>query len=249
MILVVSDLDEVLRSDKGPVAPELAGAIARVGSRADVKICIITGAPAAHVPPIFYHVAFAESGAVRIDRGGSLTIMHEGALVIRDLREMLGITKDDGLDEIKEGSVIIEEPRFASLTLLFGRPPHYPGISTSASSVQVLLKIEDFLHERRAALHILPGVHKDYEWIDVTTTTKEATIGRLLKEMPEVKKAYYLGDGRNDLAVMRNPNITPVGFANSIPEIRELAYVLGIYISYPGPEGGALEFFGFLESQ
>ena len=250
MILVVSDLDEVLRADKGPVARELAEAIARIGSRSDVTICIITGAPHAHIPPIFYHTAFAESGAVRLDQHGTLAIAHEGEEVIKDLRRALGITKDDGIDEIKEGSVIIEEPRFCSLTLLFGAPPHYPGLITSASPAKVMERIKDFVGDRRAAgLHILPGAHKSYEWIDITTTTKEATVGRLLAAMPDVKKAYYLGDGRNDLAVMRNPHITPVGFANSIPEIQELVYICGIYIPHPGPQGGALEFFRFLESQ
>ena len=246
--VVISDIDGVLRDNKEPPSKELCEIIIRLCApelhdiARGMLFFMITGAPVAHLPSLPALLAFAESGAVKRLGNGDYVVKGKGMNAIRTLRKLLRITREDGLDEIEEGSIIIEEPRFCSLTLLFGQPPHYPDTKTTAPPSIVEERIRRLIAHAQLPLQVIPARSRTYAWLDIVATTKAEVIKELLAQK-EWMRAYYLGDGSNDLEVMRFPSIVPVGFRNSIEEIKELARMRGIYIAIPGPIGGALRFF------
>ncbi|MEK7561207.1 MAG: hypothetical protein AAB539_04630 [Patescibacteria group bacterium] len=245
-ILIASDVDGVLRYRKEPLAPELERAILDCrdtrGSAIMVHRCLITAAPLAHLPRLGVEFGLAESGGIIRYASGETFTFDQGTDDILRLREFLGIAVENGPETLTEGRVIIEGIRRTSLTLLFGAPPHYAGIKTAASVADVLTRIQEYINASDARLHIYCAATKSYEWIDVMTWSKERAISLLIAQM-RYDKMYYLGDGTNDLPVMQRRDVIPVGFTNSIAEIRDLAEERGIFINREGPLGGAEEFF------
>jgi len=245
-ILIASDVDGVLRYRKEPLAPALADAMVSCSDSRDpsfmIHRCLITGAPLSHLPDIPVEFGFAESGGVMRHGSEETFTFDQGFNAVCRLKEFLGITVEDGPDAIDGRTVIVEGVRRTSLTLLFGKPPHYKGVKTTATAVDVLTRIRGYIHRNNLRVHVYPAATKDYEWIDVATRNKERAIGLLMEQM-RYDRIYYLGDGSNDLPVMLRPDVIPVGFTNSIAEIRDLAEERGIFINREGPLGGAEEFF------
>ena len=158
---------------------------------------------------------------------------------IKRLRRRLGIEVDDGPSLIPGvGTVIVEGGRWASLTLLTGTPPHYPGVMGDAALEPLKPLVWQY------GLQAMSGRDTVYKWLDCIPGGKELTVRRFLDRGP----LYYLGDGFNDLASMELSGVIPVGFQNSIPEIQALAKQRGIYVDLPGPDGGVTEFFQRLNS-
>lgn len=254
-ITVISDVDDVLRRGKEPVAQEVGEAICEFRARGS-RFLMITGAPKSHLPLYIPADAyFAETGAVWKREGRKWTYSKKAKEAIGALRASLGIAKEDGLDEIEEGTIIVEGIRSCSLTILFGHPPHYPSFEGTAQKEEVERRITQIISEDErlfSSIHRGSGVatigERPYEWIDITVTTKALTVEKILQGC-EHQEAYYLGDGRNDLDAMNLPGITPVGFRNSIPQIQELAQQRGIYIPLPAPPEGVVRFFDLLQQR
>jgi len=234
---VVADLGGILREDKLPLPKEVEGWLRRFVDKGGELICI-TGAPLSHIPTSLFEIAkviFAEMGAVRWERGKTTLY---GASEIEELRSLLNIKEESGPAKIKGiGEVIIEGPREASLTLLFGSPPHYPGIVTDGDFCRAKVFIEYLLKEHDLALHIIPGQGKGYAWIDIAPMTKEKTLFNFLISRNPHGRCFYLGDEESDIAPMKLPRVIPVGFPNCHPEIQKLARIRGIFINVPAPKG------------
>lgn len=254
-ILVISDVDDILRRGKDAVDPKVKQAIREFRTQ-EAKFVVITGAPASHLPLYLpADVYFAESGAVWKRRKGKWMYSKEAKRVIDALRASLGITKEDGLDEIEEGKIIVEGMRSCSLTILFGHPPHYPSLESTARKEDVERRVAQIVSRDK---QLFSSIHQGsgratlgeqlYEWIDITVTTKALTVAQILQRSDH-QEAYYLGDGRNDFDAMNLPRIIPVGFKNSIPQIQELAQQRGIYIPLPAPPEGVVQFFDLLKQR
>lgn len=242
MAVVFCDIDGVLRGRKGePVSPDTYEEI--MSFRGDGGIFnMITGAPLAHVPTIPAHMIFAEAGGVRImPEQSGMYVFEQGRTAILELRDRLAIFQEDGIVETPFGSLIVEGPRrFTSLTLLFGYPPHYPGYVTSAKMEEINAWIDELVRELSLTLSL--GHDTTYSYSDIFSLTKRQAVAIAMGEAGW-ERAYFLGDKHPDLEAMLLPGIVPVGFSNSIEEIRILARERGVYIDLPGPTGGVAEFF------
>lgn len=245
-VTVISDLDGTLRYDKAPLAPCLIQEMRGAWAHTDMLFIALTGGTVDHLPSLpFPYVGCAESGAVIKHNGRLVTNPHarQAIAAFKNVFESEDVL--DGPMELPEGDFIWEGIRHATITLLRGSPPHYP-VTVSGSLESLKLRIEHIimstLTPRGLSLACIPGHSATYEWLDIVPVTKEDTVVQLMQALG-FTKAYYLGDGRNDLNAMRLPEITPVAFSNSIPEIIALAQQSGIFIDLPGPAGGAEKFF------
>lgn len=238
---LVSDIDEILREGKRPISEAVQASLSE-----HVKGGIfITGAPLSHVPKELFllpgAVIFAEHGGIRWEKG--LESVIPNARDIETIREKLGISVKDGLQEINgQGSVIIEGPRSSGLTLLFGSPLHYPFRST-ASRDDIKSKVEAIIEKENLRVLAYPGEEQLYTWLDLITVTKSETISGLIKDGVLSVPFYYMGDKSNDLEVMRLEGAIPVAFPNCIKEIISLAEQKGIYIPYLPYREGIPKFF------
>ena len=239
--LILCDVDEVLRPGKQPVSADLIDIISYV-RRIGVHVGMITGGALSQLPDIAVDLAFAESGGVMRLPDGNVRVNDQLNGAIAKLDQFLGLRGSTGWQEPPAGGVILEEERFSGRTFLFGSPPHYPGLCARGSLEDLYQRISDYITQNAVRLMVMPGVAQTYRWLDVISVTKEETLSRILHEC-SYDKIYYLGDGPNDLVSMQLPGIVPVGFANSIAAIREIAQARGEYIPLPGPEGGSYEFF------
>lgn len=243
---VIADIDEILRENKQPLPEDVREGLRKFQGKGGELTCI-TGAPLGHVPKPLFSIAkviFAEMGGVSL-KEGEMTLFK--AEEIEHLRSLLGITASDGFQEIEEGNVIIEGPRQASLTLLFGKPPHYP-IQSTADFGRAKERIELLIKEHRLSVHLTPGKgsQHEYQWLDITVTTKAETVKRLLAQDDPGGPIFYLGDGGSDFEAMKILEVIPVGFTNCLPEIQELAQSRGVFIPLPAPHGGTVAFFSSL---
>jgi hypothetical protein len=251
-IAALSDVDNTLREKKGAVRAETIKAI-REFQRAGGVSGVHTGAPSHHIPrEVPAHIILGESGGVmEIPERGGRSIYEPGRAIIARLRVELGIQEEDGLTHTPWGPAILEGPRYTSLTFLTGAPPHYPGVQV-ATPLEVLhagvMKTLGRLGLREVWLSV--GSDTSYSWLDVRTMSKARAVANLLPMLREgdIHTIYVLGDDRSDFEAMLVPDATPVGFANSIQEIRALARERGVYVDLPGPTGGVAEFFRRLNS-
>jgi hydroxymethylpyrimidine pyrophosphatase-like HAD family hydrolase len=242
--VVFCDVDGTLRNGK---TNAVSGKIKEAASRfiqEGGKHFLITGAPAGHLPQGWERWAsgaYTESGGVLLLPTGKILVRDEQARqAVAQLRGELGIVVDDGWTRLPQfGSVIVEGGRKASLTLLTGNPPHYPGAMGDAD----LEAIEPFVS--RHGLQAIHGKDTVYRWLDCVRGGKELTVQ---EDLDSGERVYYLGDGENDLAAMELPGVIPVGFSNSIQEIQTLAKRQGVYIDLLAYGGGVAEFFRRLNS-
>lgn len=241
---IVADVDGTLRAKKNDQLPAEMRERVFTLRKQGVEFYLLTGAPAGHVPrEISFDSAFAEFGGVRIDSDGLLGVEWGLARDIEILRKAIGVDVSYGAGKAGGLPVFLEGPRWTSLALLTGRPAHCFGFSSNTSIGALEEMVKKTLVRERLPLHLSRGEKPgEYSWLDITATTKEATVAAL----QDGGKIFYLGDGENDLEAMRLPGVIPVGFRNSVLEIRRLACQRGVYIDKPGPYGGALEFFNLL---
>jgi hypothetical protein len=239
--LILCDVDDVLRPGKQPMALDLIQLIFKVRTK-NIHVGMITGGAFSQLPNFPVDLAFAESGGVMRLPGGCMYVVGNLNGIIAGFDQYLGVNSVEGWQEPPVGGVILDCLRFSSRGFLFGRPPHYPGLHAAASYEDFLARASEYVFLQAPHLSIVPGTANGYRWFDVVSTTKEKTVLQLM-EGSIYGKIYYLGDGNNDLAAMQLPDITPVGFSNSIAQIQEIARSRGHYIDLPGPEGGSYEFF------
>ncbi|MFH1575449.1 MAG: hypothetical protein ABIB55_00710 [Candidatus Nealsonbacteria bacterium] len=237
----VSDIDEILREEKKPISREMQESLNRYGQEG----IFITGAPLSHVPQELFMLQaatiLAEHGAVKWRRGQNNVV--SGARDIEIIRKKLGISINDGFQEMDEHcSVIIEGPRTSSLTFLFGAPPHYPFCAT-ANRESIKDKIQDIIQEDGLSVSIYQGEDKVYTWLDLITSTKKDAIQQLIIDGTLSAPFFYIGDKENDLEVMQLEEVVPVAFPNCICDIISLARQRGIYIDCLPYEGGVSKFF------
>ncbi len=242
MPLVVSDIDGVLRRDKQPLPADIREALGRFKEKGGELVCI-TGAPLHNVPFELFdlsNLVLAEMGGVR-RRGGKVELV--GAEAIELLRALLGIAPFWGLQEIEEGTVIVDGPRDASLCLFSGAPPHWP--STAAADLSLVEKrVSSLITQHGLSLSVMPGRDETYGWLDMTVTTKAEAVQRLLEDLAgPCSEVYYLGDTESDLPAMQLSGVIPVGFLNCIPRIQALAREQGIFIPQNASDRGVVEFF------
>lgn len=242
----VSDVDEILRHNKGPVSQENQRNLIKYGKNG----IFITGAPLTHVPKELFMLqaatVLAEQGSVKWQKEKDNVVLMAGAIEI--IKSKLGIATEDGLCEFDgQGSVIVEGPRISSLTFLFGAPPHYP-FSTTADREMVKSKIHNIIQEESLPISIYSGEDETYTYLDLITTTKRETAQRLIREGILTRPFYYVGDKRNDLAVMELDGVVPVAFPNCIGEVISIARAKGIYIPFLPYEEGLTKFFDFIHN-
>ena len=243
-ISIISDVDGVLRQDKEPIGKQVIQAIKQVAR--GVNFSALSGAPIHHLEDLFEIpiTVFGEMGGVkRNGLSGEIKIDEEKRKEIEDFKEIISLKKEDGLAEIKlDGRsvpVIVEGPRFTSICILGGSPPHYPW-RVPPIIEKVVEKIEEIIERHGFKLSCIPGSipekeSKNYNWLEIVSVTKEETAKQLIKE---TQRVYYIGDGTSDFQVMEKlPGIIPVAIENSIPEIKNLAKQRGICIDKPGPQG------------
>lgn len=238
-VVVISDVDGVLREGKGIAVPsKIRQGVASFRRKGGI-FNMITGGPLAHVPDIPAHMVFAEAGGVRVTPRGKY-VFEEGRVSVLALRQHLGILQKNGFVETSFGSLIVEGPRWTSLALLFGCPSHYPGCVTSANMEEVHARIGKL--GLKFPLMLSKAHDTNFGYVDVFSFTKRQAIEAAMCEAGW-DNAYFLGDKDPDFEAMSLKGIIPVGFPNSIEEIRALARERGVYIDLPGPQGGVAEFF------
>ncbi len=241
-ICVVFDVDGILVVNKGPMDASVSQSLDRFGANGG-KLIVITGAPLKHIPRELFSFSgatlLAEHGAVQW-RDRETTVLGE-AEAIDKIKKGMGITVQDGVQKIDGGTIIVEGPRLASLTLLFGRPPHYPSGEATANPKVITARIKEIIERENLPVSVWPGHDGSYSYLDLIITTKRKTIQRLIKNGTLSTPFPYLGDKENDLEVMRLKGVIPVAFPNCIGEIISLAAQKGkngIYIPYlPYKEG------------
>ena len=245
-ISIISDVDGVLRQNKEPIGKQVIQAIKQVAR--GVNFSALSGAPIHHLKDLFEIpiTVFGEMGGVkRNGLSGEIKIDEKKRKEIKDFKEIISLKKENGLTEIKlDGRsvpVIVEGPRFTSICILGGNPPHYPW-RVPPIMEKVVEKIEEIIERHGFKLSCIPGSipekdrkSKKYNWLEIVSVTKEETVRQLIKE---TQKVYYIGDGTSDFRVMEKlPGIIPVAIENSIPEIQKIAKGKGIFINKPGPQG------------
>lgn len=242
--IVFSDLDDTLRWGKDPLSAETKRAISSFRHKGGFLIPI-TGGPKSHIPRyLIAPCAFSESGAVMLWRQKTMVIAPaEGIAAIESINYFLGIKIRDGpctiLDEYR---VIIEGPREACLTIVSGKHSLYPDAETDAPIEKVKNIIQDIVKQHSLPLRIISGIGDGYYWIDINTYFKKEDAVAWFKKTAGIPRAYYLGDGMNDYEAMALAFVTPIGFENSHPKIKELIERRnGIMIYKAGPDGGVSE--------
>jgi len=248
MRMIVADIDGTLRDNKKDRLPAEMRDRAATLLAQGWELYFLTGAPAAQVPrEVPFTSAFAECGGVKVNSQGLLDFDKALRTPIEILQRALGITPLYGLygDAKARGiPVFLEGPRWTSITFLTGMPKHCPGFSSNVPIKVLKEMVREVIMREGLYLNLSQGEKPgEYAWLDVTAATKEATVATLQQNGEEI---FYLGDGENDFKAMSRHGVTPVGFRNSVLEIRRLACQRGVYIDKPGPQGGALKFFDLL---
>lgn len=241
--LVFTDIDNTMRWDKDPILPENEQAIQKFQKKGGTLIAV-TGAPLWHIPRILRRtLAFGESGGVLAfpdDRIITL-VPDEGLSAMWELRRYLGIDVSAGMFQINGEKVIVEGPRYSSLTLASGDHPDYPDDKGTISIDTLDEQVQMIIEECQFPLVANKGKVKNYEWIDVTARFEKHHAVTCFMGSVDRKEAYFLGDGLNDLEAMEDDSIIPVGFSNSVPQVQEIARKKGILINQDGPDGGAAQ--------
>ncbi len=246
--IVISDVDGVLRQNKKPISVPLFEKIKEISSNG-TEFIAISGAPLEHLEDLSTLSSariFAEMGGVELVRNNGSNfreILASNSHHIDFLKKALGFRVEKGIDKIDKIEVIVEGPRFTSLSIITGSPPHYNyEVPTSfAIRTKLLQKIEDLIRHYGLNLTVMPGEDNLYQWIDVVSITKTQMVEKIVKNKTNIKKIYYLGDGASDLGPMKLSQIIPVALKNSIEEIKKIAWEKGVYINEEGDKG-ALEF-------
>jgi hypothetical protein len=247
--IVFSDVDLTQRWGKHPISAENVEGIWAFRERGGLVIPI-TGAPFTHIPHVLKKdFAFSESGAVVSWIEGDsikneIIAPQESIWALEELQLRLGVSPCGGWNKIQQGYVFVEGPRRASLTLVSGYHPHaFPSGMFHTVSLEVLeYTVGSIIEENGFPLQMRIGEAKEYQWVDVLCGfEKHHAVEFFLKETG-FSSIYYLGDGANDLKAMQLSGVVPVGFRNSIAEVRETVYQRGgIYIDKNGPDGGAAD--------
>ncbi|HEX9721834.1 MAG TPA: hypothetical protein VGA53_01075 [Candidatus Paceibacterota bacterium] len=241
--IVFTDVDETQRWGKDDISSANAEAIKNF--REHGLLIPITGAPLWHIPPELQGgIMYGESGGVLQLPNKQIVelVPEEGTEAIRKLRSLLGICAMEGLDFIDGDSVLLEGPRYVSLTLVSGRHPHYPGKVGTISIEKLEERIGRLIEDHRLPLVIRKGVADTYSWLDITVLFEKHNAVACFLERTGLCGVYYLGDGANDVESIKHPCVVPVGFKNSIPEIQTTCKDHGILIrDKDGPDGGAAE--------
>ena len=237
-ISIISDVDGVLRQNKEPIGKQVIQAIKQVAR--GVNFSALSGAPIHHLKDLFEIpiTVFGEMGGVkRNGLSGEIKIDEKKRKEIKDFKEIISLKKENGLTEIKlDGRsvpVIVEGPRFTSICILGGNPPHYPW-RVPPIIEKVVEKIEEIIEDHGFKLNCIPGKDENYDWAEIVSFTKVMTVRRLIKKNQEI---YYIGDNNSDFQVMKELPVIPVALENSIPEIKKIAKGKGIFINKPGPQG------------
>ena len=241
---IISDVDGVLRQDKKPIEPQVLQAIQQVIEN-EVDFSALSGGPIGHLKDLFKIpkiTIFGEMGGVKVISGNGLSdkveikVDEQKREEIEEFKKVISLQSEDGLTEIKidsfSMSVIVEGPRYTSICMLGGNPPHYPWriprIMEAAEEINGLIRDYGF------KLNCIPGKDENYDWLEIVSLTKVMSVEQLIGGK---QKVYYIGDNNSDLQVMKKLPVIPVGLKNSISEIRDIAKKRGIYIDKPGPEG------------
>lgn len=263
------DVDDFIRKDKQPLDEELEDTM-QACRRTGMHIGFVTGAPFSHVGGLtVVDAIIAESGGVQVFGAGNMSI-HRGDAVhnphdesMKFFAKHLGLVPGKVFQEIPEGTIILEGPRKASITILCeGTPPHFPGLKATARRKDLEARINQDIVDLHICLRAAGGTTHGYSWIDISWpwNTKNHALSRLGGDPSNGcsscghgrRKVYYGGDGQSDLEVMQgfSSSMVPLAMQNSIPEIKKIAAERGIYVNKPGPGGGALELFKrFLEDR
>lgn len=115
-----TDIDKTQRWDKNDIRGENKRAIKKFRKKGGLLIPI-TGAPLCHIPQVFHKsIMFGESGgAMMLPDNRIVELVPEaGKEAMWELRQLLGITVSEGMDRIGTTTVLMEGPRYVSLTLL-----------------------------------------------------------------------------------------------------------------------------------
>lgn len=239
---VFSDIDKTIRWNKDSPSPATQKAIEDFLSKG--TFIPITGGPLAHVPEfLLKNFVLVESGAVGYWPGGKeeILVSQEKQNALAQLMSFLGIQKTHGVVTMSNGcKVILEGPRKASSTYVTGRHPDYRDVHITTPLEELGRMVRSYIEEKQLPLTVSEGTAETYGWEDVRSCEKDEAVRCFLKRNG-ISSAYFLGDGFNDLAAMQLEQIIPVGFANSIPEIQEIAKERGIFVNRLGPDGGVVE--------
>lgn len=242
--IVFSDLDKTLRWGKKAIDSENKTAILKFRENGGLFIPI-TGGPGHHVPSFLINpIGFAESGGLLVGRKENFAIVtDEGLSALECLKSKLDVSTEDGPDIILgKYEIIIEGPRIATLTIVTGKHPLYRGITTDTPIETIGAAVREIIDDCSLPLELIIGTADNYSWLDVTTSFRKENAVMWLLESIGRESAYFMGDGMNDYAAMELPGLIPIGFENSIPEIKKLIEVRrGILISKAGPDGGVAE--------
>lgn len=237
-ISIISDVDGVLRQNKEPIGKQVIQAINQVVEKG-VNFSALSGAPMHHLEDLFEIpiTVFGEMGGVKWNGlSGEIEIDEEKREEIEDFKKIISLKKEDGLTKIKLDGisvpVIVEGPRFTSICILGGNPPHYPW--RVPPIIEKAKKIEEIIERHGFKLYCIPGRDERYNWLEIVSVAKVETVSQLIKEN---QKVYYIGDNNSDFQVMKKLPVIPVAIENSIPEIKEIAKQRGICINKPGPQG------------
>ncbi len=249
-VVLVNDIDGILRSAKGPVSPELACIIQNVRYEG-VRVAAMTGSSIAYLPSVEFDFYWAESGAVHQDLRGRKSIEVDAHDFARRVQEQFKFLWRDGYIKLPSGKYVVLEcnKRYASTCLLTGDPPFYA--NPEGFVTETMDEVEHWV--RRSCEMLFPneyalsrGRDTVYEFLDITHRdyTKQACMTSYLETLPEHNQVFYLGDSdSSDLPVMQLPRVIGVGFKNSGPGITSYVKKEGIYIDQDGPTGGTLEFY------
>jgi hydroxymethylpyrimidine pyrophosphatase-like HAD family hydrolase len=247
-IIVFSDIDKTIRWDKGPLSSRTEQAILKFSACGGLFIPI-TGGPRNHIPnSILNPLAFAESGALCLftDRRRRYIIASQNEIsAIQSLKKILNINVRDGPCKILgEYPVIIEGIREASLTIICGQHSLYPHLDgqDTCSIFEISEIIAQIIRKNSLPLNFIVGTAETYSWLDITGGFRKDDAIDWFVNTFKFSKVYFMGDGMNDYEAMLLPNVTPVGFRNSIPEIKEIITQReGIMIAQSdGPDGGVV---------
>lgn len=243
--VVFTDIDQTQRWGKDDIQQENKRAIQEFQKKGGLLIPI-TGAPFWHIPSVFQgHLMFGESGGVLLlpDERIVELVPEVGTEAIWQLRSLLGITVSEGLDLIDNTTVLIEGPRYVSLTLVSGHHPHYLGERGDISIERLEEQIGMLIEDHQLPLVTRKVVANTYSWIDVTVLFEKHNTVACFLDVTGLCKVYYLGDEMNDVESMKQPCVVPVGFKNSIPEVQRVIRERGGILigDKDGPDGGSAE--------
>lgn len=243
--VVFSDLDNTLRWVKEPVSSCVEHEILEFRKNGGLFLPISGGARL-HIPKFLIDpIAFAESGALLIyNHRVKILATPKELAALKSLSLLLGVHVKDGLCKMLEQyTAIIEGPREAALTIISGKHPLYPGIESDVPIEKVENVVRRLIEKHSMPLRVLSGILGTYFWLDITTMFKKEQAVVWFRDVIHRPYVYYLGDGINDYEAMNLLCVIPVGFKNSVPEIKDLIRARGgiLIENKTGPDGGVSE--------